>query len=105
MAAEEDKRRRNTAASARFRVKKKQREQALEKTAKELTDKVTALEGKIDRLQQENGWLRSLVVEKKGEEELAEKFHKFRRASEEVEDGDRSTNGKKKGVGTKAGKA
>ena len=105
LAAEEDKRRRNTAASARFRVKKKQREQALEKTAKELTDKVTTLEGKIDRLQQENGWLRSLVVEKKGEEELAEKFHKFRRASEEAEDGDRSTNGKKKGVGTKAGKA
>lgn len=86
-------------------MKKKQREQALEKTAKELTDKVTALEGKIDRLQQENGWLRSLVVEKKGEEDLAEKFQKFRRSSEEVEDGDRSTNGKKKGVGTKAGKA
>ena len=86
-------------------MKKKQREQALEKTAKELTDKVTALEGKIDRLQQENGWLRSLVVEKKGEEDLAENFQKFRRSSEEVEDGDRSTNGKKKGVGTKAGKA
>ena len=31
--AEDDKRRRNTAASARFRVKKKQREQALEKRA------------------------------------------------------------------------
>ena len=63
------------------------------------------MEGKIERLQQENGWLRSLVVEKKGEEELAEKFQKFRRESEEAEDGDRSTGGKKKGVGTKVGKA
>ncbi len=50
-AAEEDKRRRNTAASARFRVKKKQREQALEKSAKEMTDKVTALEGRIQQLE------------------------------------------------------
>ena len=39
LAAEEDKRRRNTAASARFRVKKKQREQALEKTMKEANDR------------------------------------------------------------------
>ena len=102
MAAEEDKRRRNTAASARFRVKKKQREQALEKTAKELTDKVEALEAKVKSLRQENGWLRRLVVEKKGEDDLAEKFKAFRQGSEGAEDGERSTGGKKKGVGTKA---
>src|SRR4051812_1916742 len=35
--ADEDKRRRNTAASARFRVKKKLREQELERATKELT--------------------------------------------------------------------
>ncbi|KAH7321219.1 regulatory protein cys-3 [Stachybotrys elegans] len=63
-AAEEDKRRRNTAASARFRVKKKQREQALEKSAKEMTEKVTALENKVNQLETENKWLKSLLVEK-----------------------------------------
>lgn len=44
LAAEEDKRRRNTAASARFRVKKKQRDQELERRAREQADKVTDLE-------------------------------------------------------------
>ncbi|KAL7275562.1 hypothetical protein RUND412_001488 [Rhizina undulata] len=66
VAAEEDKRRRNTAASARFRVKKKQREQALEKTAKEMTDKVAMLEAKIGQLEMENKWLKNLIVEKNG---------------------------------------
>ena len=66
MAAGEDKRKRNTAASARFRIKKKQREQALEKSAKEMTDKVTMLEGRISALETENKWLKSLVTEKHG---------------------------------------
>jgi hypothetical protein len=52
--AEEVKRRRNTAASARFRVKKKQREQALDKAAKEMTDKMAAHETRIKELVQEN---------------------------------------------------
>ena len=69
VAAEEDKRRRNTAASARFRVKKKQREQALEKSAKEMTEKVTALEGRIQQLETENKWLKNLVMEKNGSSE------------------------------------
>ncbi|KAF1824056.1 uncharacterized protein K489DRAFT_294954, partial [Dissoconium aciculare CBS 342.82] len=64
MAAEEDKRRRNTAASARFRVKKKQREQALEKTTKEMSDKVQQLESKILQLEMENKWLKELITEK-----------------------------------------
>lgn len=64
VAAEEDKRRRNTAASARFRVKKKQREQALEKSAKEMSDKVSQLEAKISQLETENSWLKKLVLEK-----------------------------------------
>jgi hypothetical protein len=66
LAAEEDKRKRNTAASARFRIKKKQREQALEKSAKEMTEKVTALENRISALETENKWLKSLVTEKHG---------------------------------------
>jgi len=64
LAAEEDKRRRNTAASARFRVKKKQREQALEKTAKEMTARVTSLEEKVSQLEMENQLLKNLIVEK-----------------------------------------
>jgi hypothetical protein len=63
MAAEEDKRRRNTAASARFRVKKKQREQALEKSAKDMTDKVSALEARVNQLEMENKWLKGLITE------------------------------------------
>ena len=63
-AAEEDKRRRNTAASARFRVKKKQREQALEKSAKDMTDKVSMLEGRVSQLEMENKWLKGIILEK-----------------------------------------
>lgn len=62
LAAEEDKRRRNTAASARFRIKKKQREQALERTARELTDRVTELQSKVSQLEMENKWLKNLIV-------------------------------------------
>ncbi|KAH8892016.1 hypothetical protein GQ53DRAFT_603996, partial [Thozetella sp. PMI_491] len=64
LAAEEDKRRRNTAASARFRIKKKQREQALEKSAKDMTEKVTNLEGRVTALETENKWLKDMLMEK-----------------------------------------
>lgn len=60
--AAEDKRRRNTAASARFRLKKKEREAALEKRAKELEVKVSELEKECEGLRRENGWLKGLVV-------------------------------------------
>jgi hypothetical protein len=77
LAAEEDKRRRNTAASARFRIKKKQREQALEKSAKEMTEKVTMLESRISALETENKWLKSLVTEKHGgRDDILEKLLK-----------------------------
>lgn len=103
-AAEEDKRRRNTAASARFRVKKKQREQALEKAAKELNDKTASLEQRIGQLQTENEWLKNLITEKKGEEYLAEQWKTFKRKagseSDSEKDGERSTEPRKKGVGT-----
>lgn len=71
IAAEEDKRRRNTAASARFRIKKKQREQALERTAKEMTEKVTVLEGRIQQLETENKWLKNMILEKNGGEQIS----------------------------------
>ncbi|KOS20397.1 Regulatory protein cys-3 [Escovopsis weberi] len=78
MAAEEDKRRRNTAASARFRIKKKQREQALEKSAKEMSDKVAALESKVSQLETENKWLKNLLVEKnEGSEDIVALWKEF----------------------------
>ena len=62
LSAAEDKRRRNTAASARFRLKKKEREAALEGRAKELETKVNELERECEGLRRENGWLKGLVV-------------------------------------------
>jgi len=58
----EDKRRRNTVASARFRLKKKEREAALEGKAKELETRVNTLERECEDLRRENGWLKGLVV-------------------------------------------
>ena len=62
ISAAEDKRRRNTAASARFRMKKKEREAALEKKAKDLEGRVNELERECEGLRRENGWLKGLVV-------------------------------------------
>jgi hypothetical protein len=62
LAIEEDKRRRNTAASARFRIKKKQREAALENAAKELQQRLADLEAENTRLRTENGWLKNLIT-------------------------------------------
>lgn len=99
MVAEEDKRRRNTAASARFRVKKKQREQNLERTAKAMTDKASALEARIGQLEMENKWLKSLITEKnENKDDIAELWQKF---TKEGADG-RSTSERKDGVGTLA---
>ncbi|KAI9256614.1 hypothetical protein BDA99DRAFT_143207 [Phascolomyces articulosus] len=62
--SKDDKRKRNTAASARFRVKKKLREQALQRTAYEMTEKSKRLEAHIQDLEREIKWLKALVVEK-----------------------------------------
>ncbi|GAA5855479.1 hypothetical protein JCM8547_007850 [Rhodosporidiobolus lusitaniae] len=91
LAIEEDKRRRNTAASARFRVKKKQREQALEQTAKELRDRVSALEKEVDALRTENGWLRGLVIDKTVEMPKDGASNNRKRAREEDEHADPSS--------------
>lgn len=64
IAAEDDKRRRNTAASARFRVKKKQREAALEDTINELKAKVSTIEQELAKTKNENTFLRDLVIRK-----------------------------------------
>ncbi|KAL7419334.1 hypothetical protein Q5752_006172 [Cryptotrichosporon argae] len=63
---EEDKRRRNTEASARFRAKKKEREQALEQRAKELERQVAALVAEKASLEKENNLLKFIVVNGSG---------------------------------------
>ncbi|KAK5099840.1 hypothetical protein LTS08_005555 [Lithohypha guttulata] len=101
MAAEEDKRRRNTAASARFRVKKKQREQALERTLKDSQDKSQKLEMRVQQLEQENKWLRDLITDKNGlqsKEEMAAAYEKHRKESEERDL--KQEPGRTSGVGT-----
>lgn len=82
----EDKRRRNTAASARFRVKKKLREQALQQTADEMTEKAKAFENRVHELEREVKWLKALVVEKKDgplEQLLMQQHHRHRQLQHE----------------------
>ncbi|KAJ5653419.1 hypothetical protein N7490_000422 [Penicillium lividum] len=103
--AEEDKRRRNTAASARFRVKKKQREQALERTVKETNEKNDALSARVSQLELENHWLRGLIMEKNGTEErneasekaISDMFKTFLASRNELPS---NTSDSKNGVGT-----
>ncbi|KAI9223121.1 hypothetical protein BC828DRAFT_341211, partial [Blastocladiella britannica] len=57
-----DKRRRNTEASARFRLRKKAKEQALERTAQDLSARNDQLERRLEELARENAWLKSLLV-------------------------------------------
>lgn len=61
---DDEKRRRNTAASARFRIKKKLREQEMEKNHKMMQQRLADQEDRIKQLEMENSWLRNLVVEK-----------------------------------------
>ncbi|KAG7893937.1 hypothetical protein KL908_002214 [Ogataea polymorpha] len=75
---ETDKRRRNTAASARFRIKKKLKEQEMERKLKELTDLSRNLELKIQQLEMENRLLRNLVVEK-GSQRDSEELERLRK--------------------------
>jgi hypothetical protein len=62
--ADEDKRKRNQAASARFRQKKKQREQQLVESSREMQDRAKKLEKENDGLRKENMFLKKLLVEK-----------------------------------------
>jgi hypothetical protein len=63
-AIEEDKRRRNTAASARFRMKKKEREADLERRTRDMSDRCEDLQKRISALETENRWLRELITER-----------------------------------------
>jgi hypothetical protein len=61
LAVEEDKRRRNQVASARFREKKKRRDKLLEEENKRLVNQVAAQREQITRLESENQWLKELI--------------------------------------------
>lgn len=65
-AIEEDKRKRNTAASARFRIKKKQREAALEAHSKEVSTQLAELKDEVNKLRNENQWLKGLIQVRPG---------------------------------------
>ncbi|RCH78153.1 hypothetical protein CU098_000973, partial [Rhizopus stolonifer] len=52
-------------ASARFRQKKKQKEQALEQKTKEMESRARYLEDRVVELEREAAWLRALVLEKR----------------------------------------
>jgi len=95
LAQEEDKRRRNTAASARFRVKKKEREKNLERTVKDVTAKNATLEARINQLEMENRLLKNLITEKNesvvDNGDSTRMFQKFREGKETLNQ--RSTEG------------
>lgn len=59
-----DKRKRNTAASARFRIKKKLKEKEMETKIDQLDDMIKRFELKIGELEMENRLLKNLIIEK-----------------------------------------
>lgn len=61
---DEDKRKRNQAASARFRQKKKQREHAMLEATRDMQERNKRLEGEVEGLKRENTFLKKLLVEK-----------------------------------------
>ena len=61
---EEDKRRRNTLASARFRSKKKRQEQGLHQSLKDKSIELAKLEIRLKKLELENKLLRELMNQK-----------------------------------------
>lgn len=80
--SEYDKRRRNTAASARFRIKKKIKEQQMETRIQQLSNIIKEYEAKIQQYDMENKLLRNLIIEKgtrKSEDELQKLKEKARR--------------------------
>mmetsp|Transcript_6096 Transcript_6096/g.6023 ORF Transcript_6096/g.6023 Transcript_6096/m.6023 type:complete len:336 (+) Transcript_6096:1749-2756(+) len=62
--SELDKRRRNTAASARFRIKKKMKEKQMEDRIQSLNEMIKTFESKTQQLEMENKLLKNLIIEK-----------------------------------------
>lgn len=83
---ESDKRRRNTQALARFRHKKKMKEQQLEASVKQLGDQARELETKVQQLEMENELLRNLITDRNSrrDEEVVEGMRERARRGTEV---------------------
>ncbi|KAE8446233.1 hypothetical protein EG329_012458 [Mollisiaceae sp. DMI_Dod_QoI] len=101
------KRLRNTAASARFRAKKKKREQSLERQSREKREELQRLENRISELEQENKFLKSLILTPRSskkdeeEEEAAEEEAAKGKGKEKAHGSGERRGGKgKDGVGT-----
>jgi TolA-binding protein len=91
------KRLRNTAASARFRAKKKQREASLERNSREKKEQLAKLEGRIHELEEENKFLKDLIMEKNDSREDLERLKgRYDVAGRKRKEGD----ARKDGVGT-----
>ena len=93
----EAKRIRNTAASARFRRKKKAREASLERQSREKREALAKLENRITELEDENKFLKGLILwkrEGRGEDEGKEVEESI------VVESERKWRERKDGVGT-----
>eukprot|EP00160_Parvularia_atlantis_P004391 Unigene1371_Nuclearia_a/m.4351 Unigene1371_Nuclearia_a/g.4351 ORF Unigene1371_Nuclearia_a/g.4351 Unigene1371_Nuclearia_a/m.4351 type:complete len:167 (+) Unigene1371_Nuclearia_a:158-658(+) len=69
---QEEKRRRNSAASARFRLKKKMREQKLESMTKIMSEKTEVLQRRVRVLESEVKYLRDLLTLRRDREREAQ---------------------------------
>jgi len=98
----EAKRIRNTAASARFRRKKKAREASLERQSREKREALAKLENRITELEDENKFLKGLILWKReGREEEERKEGKGKAVEESiVVEPERKGRERKDGVGT-----
>jgi hypothetical protein len=93
------KRIRNTAASARFRAKKKRREASLERNAKEKREVLERLEQRIRELEAENRFLKGLIFDKEKLDGVKSELERVREIKKglEMEAGEGKRND---GVGT-----
>ncbi|KAE9364886.1 hypothetical protein N431DRAFT_354334 [Stipitochalara longipes BDJ] len=98
----EAKRIRNTAASARFRRKKKAREASLERQSREKREALAKLENRISELEDENKFLKGLILWKReGREEEEGNEGKGKGVEESiVVEPERKGRERKDGVGT-----
>jgi hypothetical protein len=82
------KRIRNTAASARFRAKKKRREKSLERNAKEKREALQKLEEWIQELEAENKFLKGLIFDKEKLDGVKNELERVRALKREMEGGE-----------------
>jgi hypothetical protein len=92
------KRIRNTAASARFRAKKKEREQSLERSAKEKREALQKLEDRIQELEAENKFLKGLIFDKEKMESVRDELERTKALKRVMEAGEGERDD---GVGTR----